>query len=197
MLCSNTPMPAWVRVARPNKRRVSRQHRPKVCHAGNLMQNAMTKFLDVCTHKMKKWRQLVIRSVWLQPGCANQANSLDIQTASHRLQRAQKQGGHILSIHLSFVPQYLKAVRYNHASSSWFCCLLLAFGLFLVQVKAELKAVSREKPSQLFWTRWVALSAPFTKSFGLPHVQGIYNQKDFSIWFLVQPLTSHALLLLL
>ena len=104
MLCSNTPMPAWVRVARPNKRRASRQHRPKVFHAGNLMQNAMTKFLDVCAHKMKKWRQLVIRSVWLQPGCANQANGLDLQAASHRLQRAQEQGDHILSIHLSFVP---------------------------------------------------------------------------------------------
>ena len=157
----------------------------------------MTMFWDVhCTHKMKNWRKLVIRSVWLQPGCANQANSLDIQTASHRLQRAQKQGGHILSIHLSFVPRYLKAVLYDPASSLWFCCWRLDF--FLLQVKAELKAVSREKPSQLFWTRWVGWCLlPSRRALVCLMCRGFITKTSrisiFGIWFT----HSYALLVLL
>ena len=35
----NMSIPAWTRAARPNKRRANRQHRPKVGHNHNLIQN--------------------------------------------------------------------------------------------------------------------------------------------------------------
>ena len=76
------------------------------------------------------WRQLVIRPVWLQLGCANQANGFDIQAASHRLQRAQKQGDHILPIYLTFVAQIVSHISEScpiRSSSSCLCCWLLYF----------------------------------------------------------------------
>ena len=127
MLCSNTPMPAWVRVARPNKRRVSRQHRPKVCHAGNLMQNAMTKFLDV----HKKWKSE--GNLW-SGQCDYSLVAPIRQTAS-----IFKQPVTVFKEHKSKVVTFSQFIfrlchkisegRPTRPSSSWFCCWLLDFSL--------------------------------------------------------------------